>query len=50
VAGKFLPEIKELFNNPHEDKKRRYMYAIYKKIDANYYGNSNDENDIFGEI
>jgi pre-mRNA-splicing factor ISY1 len=35
---KFLPNIKELFNNPPKEKKRRSRYEIYKWIDANYYG------------
>jgi hypothetical protein len=30
VAGKFLPNVKDIFDKPREEKKRRYMYAIYK--------------------
>jgi pre-mRNA-splicing factor ISY1 len=46
AAGKFLPDIKELFDNPCETKKRMSMYEIYKRIDTNYYGYKDDENDI----
>jgi hypothetical protein len=46
VARKFLPDVKYIFDKPHEENKRRYMYVIYKRIDANYYGDGDDENGI----
>ena len=46
VVGKFLPNVKEIFDNPHEVKKRRSMYVIYKWIDVIYYGDKDDENNI----
>jgi pre-mRNA-splicing factor ISY1 len=42
-AEKFLPDVKELFNNPIEAKKRRSRYEIYKRINASYYGYMYDE-------
>jgi hypothetical protein len=30
AAGKFLPDVKELFDKPPEVKKRRSRYVIYK--------------------
>jgi hypothetical protein len=30
VAGKFLPDVKEIFDKPPEVKKRRSRYVIYK--------------------
>jgi pre-mRNA-splicing factor ISY1 len=46
VARKFLPGVRELFNKPLKAKKRRSRYVIYKQIDANYYGDKDDKNDI----
>jgi len=47
AAEKFLPDIKELFDKPLEEKKRRSRYEIiYKRIDIDYYGYRNDEDDI----
>jgi pre-mRNA-splicing factor ISY1 len=43
---KFLPNFKELFYKPPKVKKRRYRYVIYKRIETNYYGKKDDENDI----
>jgi hypothetical protein len=31
-------------------KKKRYMYEIYKKIDTNYYGYTDDENHILEKV
>jgi hypothetical protein len=50
VVGKFLPNIKEIFDKPCEVKKRRSMYAIYKRINANCYGDKDDENNILGKF
>jgi hypothetical protein len=47
TTEKFLPGVKELFDKPLEEKKRRYKYVIYKRIDANYYCDNGDENDIW---
>jgi hypothetical protein len=46
VVWKFLPNVKELLDNPPEAKKRRSRYVIYKRIDTNYYDDRDDENDI----
>jgi hypothetical protein len=50
AVGKFLLSIKELFDNPCEVKKRKSMYAIYKRIDAIYYGVRDEENNILEKI
>jgi nucleoside-specific outer membrane channel protein Tsx len=50
VAGKFLPKFKESFDKTHEEKNRNYLYDIYELIDANYYGDNDDENDILEKV
>jgi hypothetical protein len=50
VAGKFLLEFKESFDKTHEEKNRNYLYDIYERIDANYYGDNDDEIDILEKV
>jgi hypothetical protein len=50
AAGKFLPNVKEIFDKPREVMKRMSMYVIYNKIDANYYGDNNYENYILKKV
>jgi hypothetical protein len=47
---KFLPIVKELFDKTFEEKKRRCRYDIYRKIDANYYGYRDDEENILEKL
>jgi hypothetical protein len=47
---KFLLGVKEIFDKPLEVKKKRYVYAIYKRIDANYYDNRDGENGILEKV
>jgi pre-mRNA-splicing factor ISY1 len=49
-AVKFLPDIKELFNNPPKGKNTRSRYDIYKRIDTSYYGYRNDVDSILEKV
>jgi hypothetical protein len=49
-ASKFLHDVKDLFDKPPKANKRRPRYDIYKQIDASYYGNRDDENDILEKV
>jgi hypothetical protein len=48
--GKFLPNVKDLFDNPCEVNNMRYMYSIYKHFDVNYYGDNDDENNNLEKV
>jgi hypothetical protein len=50
VAGKFLLEFKESFDKTDEEKNKNYLYDIYERIDANYYGDNDDEIDILEKV
>jgi len=47
---KFLPDVKEIFNNSFEVKNMRSRYDIYKQIDANYYRYRDDEDIILDKV
>jgi pre-mRNA-splicing factor ISY1 len=48
---KFLPDFKELFDKPPEEKKMRYRYVIYKWIEmSSYYGYKNDIDGILENV
>jgi pre-mRNA-splicing factor ISY1 len=46
----FLPNIKDIFNNPPKVNNIRCKYDIYKKIDAIYYGYMDDEHGILEKV
>jgi hypothetical protein len=39
-----------IFDKPCREMKRRSMYVIYKQIDASYYDDNDDENDILEKV
>jgi hypothetical protein len=50
AAQKFLPGAKEPFDKPYKVKKMRYLYVIYKRIYAIYYGDNDDANCILEKV
>ncbi|OAY78332.1 Pre-mRNA-splicing factor ISY [Ananas comosus] len=49
-AAKRLPGVLELFEKPPEAKKPRSLYAIYRRVDASYYGHRDGNDDEDGVL